>query len=136
MASRPASRPAWYGNMAIIIRPDGSTQDIQPHDGHSFQLNELKPIVGEGTARGTGYIEIIPCKDKRFILVINEEGKNEGLPINAKASELASLPTQADIDRLKALLGEQLIVVGDSDPLHGPDVIVGTVLLCMSSEVE
>jgi hypothetical protein len=68
--------------------------------------------------------------------VLNEEGKLLGLPINARASELPALPTQAELDRLRAAMGETLIVVGDDDPLHGSDVIVGTVLMCADHEVE
>lgn len=122
--------------MATIYRPDGSSQDVRPANGRCFDLGELQRIVGEGTPTGRGYIEIVPCKDKQHILVLNEEGKLLGLPINVKASELAALPTQADLDRLRAALGDTLIVVGDDDPLHDPDVIVGTVLMCASHEVE
>lgn len=119
--------------MATIYRPDGSSQEVQPANGRSFELAELQAIVGEGATRH--YIEIVPCKDKSHILVINEEGKLEGLEINVAASELAALPTQAELNELKALMGDALIVVGDDDPLHGPDVIVGTVLYCLSREV-
>jgi len=114
--------------MATIYYPDGTSEERQPANGYNFVLAELQEIVG-------GYIEIVPCKDKQHILVINEEGKLEGLPINVKASELAALPTQAEIDELKRVMGATLIVVGDEDPLHGPDVIVGTVLYCLNSEV-
>jgi Domain of unknown function (DUF3846) len=122
--------------MATIYRPDGTSQHVQPANRRSFQLDELQRVVGEGTPTGRAYIEIVPCKDKKHILVLNEEGKLLGLPINARASELAALPTQEDLDRLRATLGETLIVVGDDDPLHGPDVIVGTVLMCADHEVE
>src|SRR5712692_148041 len=120
--------------MATIYRPDGTNQEVQPANGRSFTLDELQLIVGEGTDEGRGYIEIVPCKDRKHILVLNEEGKLLGLPINARASELAALPTQADLERLRAAMGETLIVVGDDDPLHGPDVIVGTVLMCADHE--
>ena len=122
--------------MALILRSDGSEEEVSPASGKTFSLEELQKIVGEGTDEGRGYIEIVPCKDRKHILVLNEEGKLLGLPINARASELAALPTQADLDRLRAAMGETLIVVGDDDPLHGPDVIVGTVLMCASHEVE
>ena len=122
--------------MATIYRPDGTSQEVQPTNRRSFLLDELQRLVGEGTPTGRGYIEIVPCKDRKHILVLNEEGKLLGLPINARASELAALPTQAELDRLRAAMGETLIVVGDDDPLHGPDVIVGTVLMCADHEVQ
>ena len=125
-----------FHNMAIIYRPDGTRQPVQPANGRCFELGELQRIVGEGTPTGRGYIEIVPCKDKKHILVLNEEGKLLGLPINVSASELAALPTQADLDRLRAALGDTLIVVEDDDPLDGPDVIVGTALMCAYDEVE
>ena len=121
--------------MALILRTDGSEEEVSPASGKTFSLEELQTIVGEGTDEGRGYIEIVPCKDKKHIIVLNEEGKLLGLPINARASELADLPTQADIDRLRKAVGSTLIVVGDDDPLHGPDVIVGTVLVCENREV-
>jgi uroporphyrinogen-III decarboxylase len=122
--------------MALILRPDGSEEEVSPASGKAFSLEELQKIVDAGTERGRGYIEIVPCKDRKHILVLNEEGKLLELPINVKASELAALPTQADLDRLRAAMGETLIVVGDDDPLHGPDVVVGTVLMCANHEVE
>jgi uroporphyrinogen-III decarboxylase len=120
--------------MALILRTDSSEEEVSPASGKTFSLEELQTIVGEGTDEGRGYIEIVPCKDKKHIIVLNEEGKLLGLPINARASELADLPTQADIDRLRKAVGSTLIVVGDDDPLHGPDVIVGTVLVCENRE--
>jgi hypothetical protein len=38
--------------MATILRPDGSSQEVQPKDGTGFQLKELQDIVG-------GYIEML-----------------------------------------------------------------------------
>jgi Domain of unknown function (DUF3846) len=116
--------------MALILRTDGSEEEVSPASGRTFSLEELQTIVGEGTDEGRGYIEIVPCKDKKHIIVLNEEGKLLGLPINARASELA------DLDRLRKAMESTLIVVGDDDPLHGPDVIVGTVLMCADHEVE
>src|SRR5260370_15096635 len=104
--------------MALILRPDGGEEEVSPASGKTFSLEELQKIVGEGTPTGRGSIEIVPCKDKQHILVLNEEGKLLGLPINARASELAALPPQADLERLRAALGEKLIAVGDADPLH------------------
>jgi len=121
--------------MATIIHHDGREEEVQPANGHTFALADLQRIVALDTDQERGYIEIVPTKDGR-IIVLNEEGKLWGLPINVKASELADLPTEADLAALREQLGDALIIVADENPLHGPDVIVGCVLVCEASEVE
>ena len=84
--------------MATIIKADGRKIETQPKNGRDFKLEELKKIVG-------GYIEIVTLSDNK-IMVINEEGKVNGLPINIIATQL-----------------------------FGYDIIVGDVLVCNSDEV-
>src|SRR5260370_38827169 len=115
--------------MALILRPDGGEEEVSPASGKTFSLEELQKIVGEGTPTGRGSIEIVPCKAKQHLLVLNEEGKRLGRPINARASELAARPTQADRERLRPPLGEPLTVAGDHARLPGPHAIGGTALL-------
>lgn len=38
--------------MALILHPDGSSEQIAPTNGHTFSLEELKRIVGEGAPAG------------------------------------------------------------------------------------
>jgi hypothetical protein len=65
----------------IIITPDGRIHPILPdHNGQVFQLKQLQAIVG-------GYIEVVTAHDGRR-MVINEEGKLKGLPINLTATKL------------------------------------------------
>ncbi len=71
--------------MATIIYPNGLTSEVQPRNGHDFQLDELQAVVD-------GYIEMIPARDGR-IIVLNDEGKRLGLPRNEQATQLAMLPT-------------------------------------------
>ena len=66
--------------MAEIIRANGERKLVEPMNGKDFQLSELQKVVG-------GFIEIVRTKDGR-LMVINEEGKLEGLPINELATEL------------------------------------------------
>lgn len=66
----------------------------------TFSLKELKEIV-------EGYIEIVYLKDGR-LMVVNEEGKLLGLPVNHNASNL----------------------------VDWRDVIVGNVLVCDSKEIK
>lgn len=90
--------------MAILYKTDGTQEEKQPKNGRDFQLEELQEMVG-------GYIEIVPCwhpqhKDK--VIVLNEEGKLEGMPLNKKATEIYNVAT---------------------------DVIVGNALICLDKEI-
>jgi len=71
--------------MAKIIRTDGTETPISPKNGIDFSLEELQKIVG-------GPIEILhtPCSGE--IIVINEEGKCEGLPVNWDATAMFGWP--------------------------------------------
>lgn len=95
---------------AAILKADGTSFVVTPENGTDFNLDELQKIVG-------GYIEIVPIyatwrmfgSDK--IMVVNEEGKLNGLPFNPSATLLVRA---AGID----------------------DFIVGDVLVCDSSMVK
>lgn len=54
---------------------------VAPENGKKFSLKELQGFVG-------GLIEIVPTKEKDMVLVINEEGKLNGSPVNMKATKL------------------------------------------------
>ena len=69
--------------MAKIIKANGFVVNIEPENGTDFQYNELNKIVG-------GYIEIIYLNDGN-IMVINEEGKLNSLPLNSQATIKARL---------------------------------------------
>ena len=63
----------------IIIRSDGEVAKKLwlPEMG----LLELQELVG-------GYIETAPADSEDFVLIVNEEGKNEDLPRNKKATRI------------------------------------------------
>jgi len=63
--------------MATIYHPDGSTEEVQPENGKTFELEQLSKIVG-------GYIEVVYIPGR--LIVCNEEGKLNGLPYNANAT--------------------------------------------------
>ena len=68
-----------------IYLTDGHSQEVMPADGKQFTLEELQKIVG-------GYIEIVQpvCFDiYDRVMVVNEEGRLEGLEQNAMASAIA-----------------------------------------------
>jgi len=67
--------------MGRLIRVDGTEEDYLPANGKEFTLEEMQGVVG-------GYIEIIGLNQGR-VMVLNEEGKLEGLLKNTKATEMA-----------------------------------------------
>jgi hypothetical protein len=87
---------------ARIIRADGTETEVEPKNGTDFSLEEMQKIVG-------GYIEIVHVPRSRDLIVLNEEGKLEGLPLNQKATALYANPM---------------------------DCIVGNVLVCPSDMVK
>ena len=89
--------------MAKIYKANGEVLDIEPKNGRDFQLEELQAIVG-------GLIQIIEISDTE-IMVINEEGKLENLPLNEQAT---------------AIYQKQV---------YDGDFIVGDVLICKDEEV-
>lgn len=92
--------------MATLYKTDGTVQEIQPKNGKDFKLDQLQALVG-------GYIEIVSLESKPLkIMVVNEDGKGLGLPINEKATEVARPFIQFY------------------------DCIVGDALVCLSKEVQ
>lgn len=65
---------------AQIIKSNGQVLELIPQ-AKEFSLDELRTIVG-------GYIQIVPSVRPDWFLVINEEGRLAGLPLNEKASLL------------------------------------------------
>lgn len=86
-----------------IIRADGTRQAYPPADGQHYTLEELKRAIGGG------YIEIVQTRDGR-LMVIDEEGKLKGFPVNPVATALYRF--------------------GDQDP------IVGDALVCEDRNIE
>lgn len=78
--------------MATWIKTDGTVTEVQPKNGTDFKLDELQRYVG-------GYIELLTLTNFRY-MVVNEEGKVSGLPLNVKASA---------IYRFDAIVGDVLI---------------------------
>ncbi len=114
--------------MATIIYPDGTQIEIQPRNGHDFQLDELHAIVD-------GHIEIIPTRDGR-IMVGNDDSKLLGLPRSEAATALAQLATPQEKAASKKLLeGSGFRVLFFGNP-NEPDYVAGSVLVCERHEVE
>ena len=84
--------------MARWIKTNGETIEVHPKNGVDFSLEELQGFVG-------GFIEIVRVDDDR-IMVVNEEGKLNELPVNGIATYMAR------------------------------ELIVGDVLVCKADEVK
>ncbi len=89
------------GDAMPVAPPVG--EEIRPANGTNFALQEAQDLVG-------GLIEVFPLGDGR-IMICNEEGKLEGLPVNVEATILWRRT-------------------------YGPvDTIVGDVFVCKNSEL-
>lgn len=66
--------------MAKLLNANGTKLKVKPKDGVKFSLEELQRFVG-------GHIEIFTL-DGKEVMVINEEGKLKGLPVNVRATRL------------------------------------------------
>ena len=92
---------------AKLLKTNLEVIDVTPQNGTDFSLDELRGFVG-------GHIEIVDLYNGQ-IMVVNEEGKLMGLPVNALATNCLSLISQK----------------------RGvTDIIVGNVLLCDSEMVK
>jgi len=69
--------------MAMFIKSNGETKNVSPKNGNDYQLDELQNYVG-------GLIEIIHLGDN-YIMVVNEEGLLNNLPLNINASVLSGM---------------------------------------------
>ena len=65
--------------MGILMKANGDVSEVYPAEKKGFSLKELQGFVD-------GYIEIVGV-GKQF-MVLNEEGKLNGLYINIKATEI------------------------------------------------
>jgi hypothetical protein len=80
----------------ILYRADGTQETVAPKNKKYFRLAELQALVG-------GYIEMVFLNDGR-IMVVNEEGKIDGLPVNVRATEIIRRCGRED-----AIVGDALV---------------------------
>lgn len=66
---------------ALVLEADGRKLEIEPNNGTDFTLAEMQHICG-----GTIDIQRLPKSNK--IMVLNDNGKLDGLPKNEAATEL------------------------------------------------
>lgn len=75
--------------MAQQIKVNGDTEEVT-----DTSLKSLQSLVG-------GYIEIVPTNDGR-LMVVDEEGKLKGKPVNMKATTLT-----------RGIVADSDLIVGD-----------------------
>jgi hypothetical protein len=68
-------------NQAFLYKSCGEIVPVLPINGTSFTLGELSSFVN-------GYVQIVTLKDGR-LMIMNEEGKMDGLQPNDTATNLA-----------------------------------------------
>ena len=93
--------------MATLVPPDGPVREVYPANGVTFTLEELQGYVG-------GYIEALRVSGNHW-LIINEDGKGLGLPVND---------------------GANLYLVAAGRRLHVNDYIVGPAVICTTEEAD
>jgi hypothetical protein len=65
---------------AVLYKTDGTTEEVEAKNGKDFSLEELQKYVG-------GYIEVVNLNTK-LIMIVNEEGKLNNLPLNERATTM------------------------------------------------
>lgn len=63
-----------------VYTPENGKWLCEPNNGRTFELEEMQEIVG-------GNIEIVRLNDGR-IIIVNEEGLLQGLPVNIEATNI------------------------------------------------
>ena len=86
---------------AKLYKADGTIIEVVPANGTDFQLDELQAMVD-------GYIEIVPAGNGK-IMVIDEEGKLKGKPVNDAATIIHYAKKLDYVD------SERVVVCGHSE---------------------
>lgn len=97
---------------AIVYHADGSVTKILPNNGTDFTLAEMQGIV-------EGPIDIQPLPKSGEVMILNDEGKLNGLPKN----ELATA------------VWKKAYPIAEY-PHNNDELVVGTVIVCLSEMVK
>lgn len=68
---------------AKLILTDGTFCGIEPHDGKKFSIDELRVYIGGGFPQ-----LFCPISNLKAALIVDEQGKRTGLPLNPLASQI------------------------------------------------
>lgn len=72
--------------MGLLIKTDGTEKQVDPENGKTYDLKELQTLVGD--SKGRSYIELVGLNGGKY-MIVDEDGKFKGQPINKRASVLA-----------------------------------------------
>ena len=86
--------------MAKIITVTGTIETVYPKNGKDFQLDELQKIIG-------GLIDIVRIDKSGEFMVINDEGKLNGMDWNMVATTYAKMANA--IGRFDYIAGDVLV---------------------------
>ena len=90
---------------------DGSYQTVIYNDKeHQPTLKQMQDFVG-------GYIEVVQSADTKSQIVLDEEGKLKGKPINKEATELYLGEEQDDTSAgwdFDVIVGDVIVLSGDA----------------------
>ncbi len=64
-----------------LIKIDGTTTEVEPQNGKKFSLDELRGYVG-------GTIDTVRLPKSGKYMIVNDNGKLDGLPKNERATEI------------------------------------------------
>lgn len=87
---------------AKLYKTDGTILEVVPANGTDFQLDELQAMVG-------GYIEIVSA-GKGKIMIIDDDGKLKGKPVNNAATMIFMQAGYCDIIAGDALVCDSEMV--------------------------
>ena len=87
--------------MGKIYKTDGMVIATEPANGNDFQLSELRSVVG-------GYIEVVTLRDG-LMMVVNEEGKLQNLPVNYNATTVLQNMAVNEGDKNDYVCGDALV---------------------------
>lgn len=69
---------------SYVLYPNGSMVALTPQNKTHFNFSELYKAIGNNCET----IELLPTKDRKNLMAVDEDGKMKNLPFNGPASQL------------------------------------------------
>lgn len=113
---------------AILIKTDGTVQEVKPKNSNDFQLDELYELLD------CNMVELVKLSDGR-IMIADEDGKHEDAIINREATALyqqGRMPSKEFSKIMKEKYGDNFLDMGKGMSSEFQDSICGDVVVCSS----